>query len=208
MDEGDDVKVTRRGLMPWPGRRRDARLLIVATEDRYAAKQYLEALQERGLIDRSRVHIEVLPTTDTRSSPAQVLDRLVAFQVDELGVLDRRWLVLDVDRWTPAMLGEVCREAIRKDIGLAISNPCIEAWFLLHFEEGVPEPPCQRSEELLRAILGGYDKTHIPAEAWTAERVARACQRGRESDTGARWPASAGSHMHRLLEAAGFRQAT
>lgn len=202
------MKVSRRGLTPRPGRHRDARLLLVATEDRYAARQYLEALQDRGLIDRSRVHVHVLATEDSRSSPEHVLDRLLDLRL-ELAEADERWLVLDVDRWPEKTLASVCRLATQNGVGLAISNPCIEAWLLLHFEDGRPESPCQSSEEQLRKLLGTYNKTRIPTEPWTHERVTRACERAQAEDNGERWPSKPGSHVQRLIAAARpNRQAT
>jgi len=41
---------------------RDARLFVLATEGTETEPQYFLGLQERGLCDRSRVHIEVIPT--------------------------------------------------------------------------------------------------------------------------------------------------
>lgn len=46
---------------------------------------------------------------------------------------DEVWLVHDVDQH-PA-LDEVRQKAHANAIGLAISNPCIELWFILHFEQ-------------------------------------------------------------------------
>ena len=56
---------------------RDARLIVIATEDRYAAPQYFESpLFE----DYQRVKIEILPTEDDgRGSPQHVMDRAKSF---------------------------------------------------------------------------------------------------------------------------------
>lgn len=51
---------------------RDARLFIIATEDRYAPQEYFR------LFKNPRVKVQVLPTEDTRSAPDHVLKRLDA----------------------------------------------------------------------------------------------------------------------------------
>jgi hypothetical protein len=46
---------------------------------------------------------------------------------------DEYWCVFDVDKH--AGLGDAIDLAARNEIRLAISNPCIELWFLIHFED-------------------------------------------------------------------------
>ena len=46
---------------------------------------------------------------------------------------DEFWCVFDVDEH--ATLNEAIVMARDNDINVAVSNPCIELWFLLHFEE-------------------------------------------------------------------------
>ena len=62
------TRLITRGSEMFAKRNQQISLVFVATEDTYASKQYFEALQERGLIDRSRVEVITLPTTDGRSS--------------------------------------------------------------------------------------------------------------------------------------------
>jgi hypothetical protein len=58
------------------------------------------------------------------------LVRFAAQKRDSLGC-DEVWCVVDVDDFDVA---EAIAAAKRKDVNLAISNPCFEYWLLLHFE--------------------------------------------------------------------------
>jgi hypothetical protein len=94
------TRLIARGAEPLA--RRDPRisLVFVATEDTHAGKRYLDALQERGLVDRSRVEIVSLPTTDGHSTLGALVDRLKAHR-DALDVSlpqDEYWAMFDVDQ--------------------------------------------------------------------------------------------------------------
>lgn len=45
------------------------------------------------------------------------------------------WLVLDVDRWGIEKLREIGEICLRKNWGIAISNPCFEVWLYAHISE-------------------------------------------------------------------------
>lgn len=46
---------------------------------------------------------------------------------------DRIWLVLDKDNLEESMIEEMFESATKSDIRIALSRPCFELWFLLHF---------------------------------------------------------------------------
>lgn len=58
------------------------------------------------------------------------LVRFAAQKRDTVGC-DEAWCVVDVDEFDVA---EAVAAAKKKDVNLAISNPCFEYWLLLHFE--------------------------------------------------------------------------
>lgn len=200
-------------------RRRDVYLVVVATEDTHAAKQYLDALQTRGLIDRSRVEIVSLPTTLGRSTIRDLLDRLSAHH-DALDVrlpADEYWAVFDVDQQGPRALAEASQIAKSRQFRLAGTDPCFELWLLLHMTSDVTGIPSaaldrgaarvceQRLHEALQAgdpRARGYDKARIAAERFAvAERVRGACERARQiSREEDPWPQAVGTHVHLLVE--------
>jgi hypothetical protein len=209
------TRIQRTGLIDRRVQRRDARIFVIATEGTDTEPAYFRGLQERELIDRSRVRIEVIatPREDGTSAPKHVLRRLDAFAARYrlLEGLDELWLVVDVDRWPEQQLSEVGQEATQKGFSLAVSNPCFELWLLLHVAEApVSTRACSDCEAEIRRVVGAYSKTNLDLGVFAVKAaVEAAIGRARALDTegGSRWPHAAGSHVHRLaarlLEGAG-----
>lgn len=212
------TKLLTRGVEPIA--RRDARipLVFVATEDTYAAKQYLDALQTLGVVDRSRVEVVALPTLNGRSTLGALLDRLkdhhealdVSLPQDEL------WAVFDVDQQKVQSLAGAVQVAKSRGVRLAGSNPCFELWLLLHLTADVSSIPssvddrtaAKLCEQRLRdALLAesrgarGYDKTDIgPGRFAVPERVREACARALVLSAATEpWPSTVGTHVHALV---------
>lgn len=212
------TRLLDRAAQPF-ARRRDVHLVVVATEDTYAARQYLDALQSRGLVDRSRVEIVSLPTTSGRSTIRDLLDRLSAHQgaLDVRLATDEYWAVFDVDQQPTRALAEAAQIARARAFRLAGSDPCFELWLLLHLTSdlsGIPSAVedrgaarvCERRlHEALQAgdpRARGYDKARIGADRFAVpERVREACARARQtSRDDAPWPQVVGTHVHLLIE--------
>lgn len=213
------TRLIERGAAPLVSRPRDVSLIVVATEDTHAAKQYFEALQERGLVDRSRVEIVCLPTTDGRSTLGALVDRLKLHR-DALDVRleqDEYWAVFDVDQQRAQGLADAVQIARSRGQRLAGSNPCFELWLLLHHTDDVAGIPAaeesrhaarvctQRLHETLQAgdpQARGYDKASIGAERFAVpERVRDAVERARRLvSTEEPWPSGVGTHVHLLVE--------
>ena len=67
--------------------------------------------------------------------------------------------VLDVDENTREDLEEAIAYAERKKILLIVSNPCIEAFFMLHFRDDVPNVTSSEMKELLSKHIKDYKET-------------------------------------------------
>lgn len=190
---------------------RDARLVVIAAEDTYATKQYFDS----DIFQSSRIKIEVLETpTDelsadkNRSSPEAVEQRLKNYiEKYDLQKDDILCIMIDRDRWPERMLAEVSQKTFRKkrkNILLAVSNPCFELWLYLHVAEWPPSIQtisAQKMERMLRTLLGSYNKTNIDIEKFRG-RVLVACERARKMDIKPtdRWPQQIGSHVYRLID--------
>lgn len=192
----------RTGLVQREVAHRDASLVLIATEDRYAGAQYFDALKANGVIDAQRVCVFVVPTEDCRSNPRAVLDRLGGLRINgELKAMDQRWLSIDRDRWPEKLLAEVCRECVQRGWFVAVSNPCFEAWLLLHHTSAPLPKTATDCEAELRALLGAYNKTSLRPEIYTIREVSDACARALALDPvpSDRWPQQPGSHLYRLV---------
>jgi len=165
------------------GKLADANLVVIASEDRYAVKQYF------SLFHSPKIEFKVLETENGASSPADVLVRLDKYLNEfQIGDGDQFWLVTDIDHWaTPghiANLTSVIQQCKSKGIGVATSHPCFDYWLLLHFEN----PPeknvdsCNEVGSLIRASVGEYNKTKVHKLPISTEAVVAASERAKNQD--------------------------
>ncbi len=184
------------------GTLRDASLLVIASEDRYAAKQYFGRFRTR------RIQFLVVPTSDGRSSPTAVMERLDEFKrSNATEVDDQFWVCIDLDHWAGEShmknLTDVLSHCRRKGYRVAISNPCFELWLLLHLED-LPtnvSPRCDEIAARLATLLGGYNKAKCCSSIqFTAEMVHDAVRRAEASDTADAIPTRPLSRVHLILK--------
>jgi hypothetical protein len=125
---------------------------------------------------RDRVRVEIDPF---RGGPLQLVERAVEAQRSEARdaskgrgrAHDQIWCVFDRDEHPK--FDEAVALAGRHGINLAMSNPCLELWFILHFENQTAflerNAAQHRAEELLgcskvltdsalSALAGNYDE--------------------------------------------------
>jgi hypothetical protein len=159
---------------------RDATLIVVASEDTYAADHYFKRFRAK------RVQFKVLPTLDGKSAPEYVLARLDEFRQGwdtEEG--DTFWLCIDRDRWHELPLMEVLRECLSRGYNIAISNPCFDLWILLHHEDLALQEPIKCNDLVARisAIIGsGYGKKCCSSMKFTSEMISQAMERAKKLD--------------------------
>lgn len=124
-----------------PTLRPKARLLLVCEG------QETEPGYFRQLAARHRVLIDVPPHQG--SDPKTVVETAVclkkdadrAARKDPFAAYEEVWCVIDVDQHP--RLGDALQQARDNGICVALSNPCIELWLLLHFQEQCGAPNCQ-----------------------------------------------------------------
>lgn len=117
---------------------------------------------------------------------------------DENVAYDEVWCVFDVDEHARF---QAARElAQRKEIGLAVSNPCFELWLILHFREQGAPLTSKRAVELLAKHIRDYHK-HVRYEemvtgyADAVERAASLERRHREVGTEGGNPSTGVYHL-------------
>lgn len=189
---------------------RDASLIVIACEDKYAPKVYF------GQFITSRVQFQVLPTEDCRSSPPNIVKRLKAYRDKyQLEGGDQLWYLGDLDHWSEsnhiANLTAALRECRQAGFWVAICNPCFELWLLLHFTELTESEKwtARLIETELRSLAGGYSKQHGCVTPITAEMVEQAVLRDQildsmpENDI----PQTYTSRVYRIVEVLKKKQA-
>jgi len=109
----------------------------------------------------SRVHRErvQVPIWHDLGAPMTVVTRAVEQKRDEDKeakrgrgrASDEYWCVIDVDQHPN--LGPAVEKAIANGIRVAVSNPCIELWFILHFQDQAAEIDRRRAQAISKKLL-------------------------------------------------------
>lgn len=165
------------------------------------------------------MQVNVLKRDDTKSAPEHTLEMLNKYRDEyQIGENDELWLVIDVDKWGDQKLSQIAAAALQKDVSLAISNPDIELWFLLHVallqeysEEQLSglftnkkERSGKKRTALERAIVnktGSYNKGNLNVDDFLPH-VNQAIDQAKKLDVNRdeRWPLRLGTHVYRLAE--------
>ena len=199
---------------------RDARLIVIASEGKDTERIYFKALAKE--YTNPRVHVHILERSEeeqNNSSPEHVLRQLNDYKGHyALESDDELWLVVDRDRWTEAMLSHVATECAHDEfMHVALSNPCIELWLLLH----LVDTALLTSEELqlwmenrrrsknadpylkvrLRQEMGSYHESSYDAQMLIEHvEVAIARARALDKNPADRWPQTLGTRVYLLAE--------
>lgn len=199
---------------------RDARLIVIASEGKDTERIYFKALAKE--YTNPRVHVHILERSEDEqnsSSPEHVLKQLNDYKGHyELESDDELWLVVDRDRWTEAMLSRVATECAQNNfMHVALSNPCIELWLLLHLvdatlltseEEQLWMDNRRKSKNAdpylkvrLRQEMGSYHESSYDAKM-LIEHVDVAIARAEALDKNPadRWPQTLGTRAYLLAE--------
>jgi RloB-like protein len=127
--------------------------ILVFVEGRRTEPQYLVHWHRKH---RERILVEIDPFKGT---PYSLVERAVERKANEETLArkgkgkayDQIWCVFDRDEHPN--FAEACSLAARKGIQLAISNPCIELWFLLHFRSMTANMTRQSAQRESKALL-------------------------------------------------------
>ena len=199
---------------------RDARLIVIAFEGKDTERIYLKALAKE--YTNPRVHVHILERSEAEqnnSSPEHVLKQLNDYKEQyALEADDELWLVIDKDRWTEAMLSRVATECAQDEyMHMALSNPCIELWLLLHLVDVTSLSPEEQQQWLenrrnsrrtdpylkmrLRQEMGSYHESTYDAQMLIAH-VEEAIERAKALDKNLtdRWPQTLGTRVYLLAE--------
>lgn len=199
---------------------RDARLIVIASEGKDTERIYFNALAKEYM--NPRVHVHILKRDENEinsSSPEHVLNQLCDYKDQyELESDDELWLVVDRDRWTEAMLSRVAAECSQDDyMHMALSNPCIELWLLLHLVDVTMLPTDERQQWMenrrvarsadpylkvrLRQEMGSYHESNYDAQMLVKYvNVAIARARAIDVNPADRWPQTLGTRVYLLAE--------
>jgi RloB-like protein len=138
--------------------------LLVVCEGAETERVYFEALRRKYHL--RTVDVVICPS-DFGTDPTSVVKCAIHMRnkrkLDkEREDFDHVWSVIDTERYSKAKERKLCGAldlARRKDISVAVSNPCFEFWFLLHFDrfaKGLGS--CSKAVTALKKYVRGYKK--------------------------------------------------
>lgn len=180
------------------GFRRHKRIFHIFTEGECTEKLYFENIFNTDNYD---VHVNVTHA-DKKTAPKQLLKRAIttikkSYVKPALG--DQVWLVIDRDSWDEAEINDVQEECRKKGWYLALSNPKIEYWLLLHFENGNNIRSSGNCYRRLLKYLPEYRKNRVEAEK-LRPGLYKAVQRGLRRNPGKDWPGRTGTTIAHLVD--------
>jgi hypothetical protein len=137
-------------------------IILIVCEGRKTERRYFEALHVAFRV--REVRVKVVPGSDGRSSPSQILDAALQHKKEhnlDPAAGDEAWCVFDTEQeGTHPDLQDVMERAARARVRLAISNPAFEYWYLLHYEcTDRPFTDATEVSDQLRRHLPQYTKT-------------------------------------------------
>lgn len=179
--------------------------IFICTEGSVTEPRYFNDFIEYFRI--SQAHVKLIPREDSLSSPSQIIEKVNQFirglrNNKKIFPNDEFWLVLDTDSWGPN-LHETIDDAVRRKYKHAISNPCFEIWFLLHYktsEEIKQNTSRFDTKSSINTALHEYPISGINTLDYiplTDFAIQNAKELDKNSDC--RTPQSTGTHVYKLI---------
>jgi len=167
-----------------PPSRDVGRKLVIVCEGKKTERGYFEEIRKSRRLPTLKVKVMHADATDPLSIVRAAIEYRQA-RKDERGWAkeDSAWAVFDgdehrnanPDRWNDAI--QIARS---KDIRLAVSNPCFELWYLLHYRSHTADVTRQKAFRLLKSHISDYEKAKTlwpsPLEPLTNEAIRHAKQ--------------------------------
>jgi len=179
--------------------------ILVISEGDATEPEYLHGF--RDACRNPRVTIEVanehgVPMTLVRIAKEYKEEASIraAREKDENLAYDSVWCVFDIDDHPD--IGAAKEMARDNDIRLAISNPCIELWLLLHFRENPGMQSRATMKKKLKEYVPQYDK-HVDNALYAAgypQAVARASKMDKDAKDAGEPHRNPTTGVHELTE--------
>jgi hypothetical protein len=160
------------------------RKILIAYEGMGAEKGYFNAIRQCLRLQPTRFILAPHTGTDPYTIVKQAISSREEQISDEAWIEgDSAWAIFDGDehirndlqRWNNAL-----QTAGKKKINLAISNPCFEFWYLIHFQDHSANLNNKQAESSLKIHIPNYEKSKIlypePLGPLTQDAIQRARQ--------------------------------
>lgn len=179
------------------GQRQYRKLFVIATEGSVTEPQYFNMFNN----NTTTIQIKCLKDKN-KSSPDQVLKRMEKYlQENDLKKTDQAWLVVDKDQWNDNQLEQLYQWSKKEDnYGLAVSNPKLKYWLLLHFEDAKGVNNATQCDEKLKKYLPNYKKNIEPQKLIPYIQTAINHAKQKDNPPCQKWHKTIGTTVYRLVE--------
>ncbi|MEH2371638.1 RloB family protein [Nostoc sp.] len=172
-----------RKLNRRPPSRNIAQKILIACEGSKTEPIYFNSI--RNELRSSTLDIIVLPHQN-KTDPGSIIEKLIEERQQrkdnqQWSKEDKAWAVFDGDEHIEKSLANwqsAINRATSQKINLAITNPCFELWYLIHFQDHFAEITRDRLVNLLEKHIHGYDKSMClypkPLKSLTEQAIKRA----------------------------------
>lgn len=164
----------------------------------YCGGQRTEPNYFEGLRASRRASSVTVKVRGEGLAPGALVQAAAAYRERRPGVFDEVWAVVDVDQFDVEV---ALVEAGRRNVNLAISNPCFELWLLLHHSDCRSHcAGCADAARRLKKQIPTYDKAQVDFAQFEAG-VDDAIKRAKQLDpTGQDWGQNPSTGVWRLVE--------
>ncbi|MEH1863972.1 MAG: RloB family protein [Nostoc sp.] len=178
-----------RKLNRRPPSRNIAQKILIACEGSKTEPIYFNSI--RNELRSSTLDIIVLPHQN-KTDPRSIIERLIEERQQrkdnqQWSTEDEAWAVFDGDEHIEKSLENwqsAINRATSQKINLAITNPCFELWYLIHFQDHFAQINRDRLVNLLGKHIPNYDKSMClypkPLKSLTEQAIQRAEKMAKE----------------------------
>ncbi len=167
------------------------RSLIIVCEGKETEYGYFEAIRQSMRLRTLQVEVIHPNATDPRSIVSAAIeykqeridDDRWRENNDDPQQNDTVWAVFDGDehlQHAPQNWNDAIQLAENNDVNLAVSNPCFELWYLLHYQNQNANINRNNAKQILRNHIPNYEKSDTlypdPLENLTNNAISRAEQ--------------------------------
>lgn len=134
--------------------KKSADILVIVSEGKKTERKYFGNYRKRGC------GLKIKTPNTSRTDPIDLVnyaERQIGKHGLDPGGDDEVWCVFDVDE-NEDKIQEAVEKAEESDIKIALSNPCFEIWFLLHFKFRDTRLTCDDAIKELKDYLPQYSK--------------------------------------------------
>ena len=177
--------------------------MLIVTEGKKTEPNYFKRFRQKHKLPSVTVKI-----IGIGGAPITVVEDAISIKNGKRSGYDEVWCVIDVEAYgSNPSLTDALRLAQTSKIKVALSNPCFEYWYLLHFESASrPLYTGKDAERALRVHIPDYDKSNskifdkLYPHTKKAIKRSKRVERGHERSGAVRLDRNPSTEVYKLVE--------